>query len=316
MWWRNQRNYEFPYEWDKVIIKKKDIEFAWGPIGGGEVKIFEKIQIIIAAAEGGKGTIYLDDLSFEEIPLPKDPDAKPITKNIQNLSDKNIKNILDNSLSTMWRSKSKPEKQDLLIDFQFIKEIGGFVIHWDDLDFANDFDVSISNDKKNWEKVFAISDNKLARNFIYLKNVDARYVALNLTNSSREQGYAIKEIEVKDAQFSQSLNNFFTNVASYYPEGSFPKYFYDKQSYWTIIGVSEDLKEGLINEQGTIEADKTSFSIEPFIQLNNKLLTWKDVQLKQSLENKYLPIPSVTWIHPSLNLEIKAIAFGKPNSSA
>ena len=316
VWWKNQRNFDFPTDWEKITIKKREIEFAWGPIGGGEVKNFEKIQIIIAAAEGGKGTIYLDDLSFEEIPLPKDPDAKPITKNIQNLSDKNIKNIFDNSLSTMWRSKSKPEKQDLLIDFQFIKEIGGFVIHWDDLDFANDFDVSISNDKKNWEKVFTISDNKLTRNFIYLKNVDARYVTLNLTNSSREQGYAIKEIEVKDAQFSQSLNNFFTNLASYYPEGSFPKYFYDKQSYWTIIGVSEDLKEGLINEQGAIEVDKSSFSIEPFIQLNNKLLTWKDVQLKQSLENKYLPIPSVTWIHPSLNLEIKAIAFGEPNSSA
>ena len=210
----------------------------------------------------------------------------------------------------------KPEKQDLLIDFQFIKEIGGFVIHWDELDFATDFDISISNDEKNWDRVFTISDNKLTRSFIYLKNVDARYVKLNLTSSSRKQGYCIKEIEVKDAQFSQSLNNFFTNVASYYPKGSFPKYFYDKQSYWTIAGVSEDLKEALINEQGTIEVDKQSFSLEPFIQLNDKLLTWNDVQLNPSLENKYLPIPSVTWIHPSLNLEIKAIAFGKPNSSA
>ena len=44
VWWRNQRNYEFPYEWDKVIIKKKDIEFAWGPIGGGEVKTLKKFR--------------------------------------------------------------------------------------------------------------------------------------------------------------------------------------------------------------------------------------------------------------------------------
>src|SRR4030066_1439444 len=90
VWWKNQRNFDFPTDWEKITIKKRDIEFAWGPGGGGEAKNFEKIQIIIAAAEGGKGAIYLDDLSFEEIPLPKDPNAKPIIKNTQNLSDKNI----------------------------------------------------------------------------------------------------------------------------------------------------------------------------------------------------------------------------------
>jgi len=315
VWWKNQRNFDFPTDWEKITIKKRDIEFAWGPIGGGEVKNFEKIQIIIAAADGGKGTIFLDNLSFEEIPLPKDPNAKPIAYS-SSPSDKNLNSILDNNMSTLWRSKTKSNRQYLLIDFQFTKEIGGFVIHWDELDFASDFDISISNDRSNWEKVFTISKNNLTRNFIYLKNADARYVKLNLNKNSRKKGYALKEIEVKDILFSQSLNNFFTNVASYYSEGSFPKYFYDKQSYWTIVGVSEDLKEGLINEQGAIEVDKSSFSIEPFIQLNDQFLTWNDVQLKQSLENKYLPIPSVTWIHPSLNLDIKTFATGESNSSA
>jgi hypothetical protein len=314
VWWRNQRRFDFASEWEKITIKKRDVEFAWGPVSGGEVKNFEKIQIIIAAAEGGKGTIYLDDLSFEEIPLPKDPNAKPIVYS-SSPADNKLNTILDNNMSTAWRSKTKSNRQYLLIDFQYTKEIGGFVLHWDELDFASDFDISISNDRTNWEKVFTAPKNNLTRNFIYLKNADARYVKLNLKRSKRGKGYGIKEIEIKDAQFSQSLNNFFTEVAHYYKEGSFPKYFYDKQSYWTVVGVSEDLKEGLINEQGTIEVDKSSFSIEPFIQLDNKLLTWNDVQLKQSLENKYLPIPSVTWIHPSLNLEIKTVAFGRPDSS-
>ena len=316
VWWKNQRNYDFPNDWEKITIKKRDIEFAWGPIGGGEIKNFERIQIIIAAAEGGKGTIYLDELKIEEIPLLKDPNAKPIINHSFNSSDKNLINTWDNNFSTIWHSKSKPEMQDLLIDNQFIKEIGGLVLHWDELDFASNFDVSLSNDMKIWEKVFSAPKNKLNRNFIYLKNADARYIKLNLNKSSRNKGYSIKEIEIKDAAFSQDLNNFFTSVAHYYEEGSFPKYFYDKQSFWTVVGVSEDLKEGLINEQGTIEVDKTSFSIESFIRLNDKLLTWNDVQLKQSLENKYLPIPSVTWIHTSINLEIKALAFGKPNQSA
>jgi hypothetical protein len=315
VWWKNQRNFDFPSDWEKIIIKKRDIEFAWGPIGGGEVKNFEKLQIIIAAAEGGKGTIFLDDLGFEEIPLPNDLNAKPIVYS-SSPADNNLSAILDNKMSTLWRSKTKSNRQYLLIDFQFTKEIGGFVIHWDENDFASDFDISISNDRVRWEKVFGLSNNNLTRNFIYLKNADARYVRFNFTNNSRNKGYAIKEIEIKDIQFSQSLNNFFTKVAGYYKEGSFPKYFYDKQSYWTVIGVSEDLREGLINEQGTIEVDKASFSIEPFIQLKDQLITWNDVQLKQSLENNYLPIPSVTWVHPSFKLEIKTFADGEPNNSA
>lgn len=315
VWWKNQRNFDFPNDWEKITIKKRDIEFAWGPIGGGEIKNFEKIQIIIAAAEGGKGSIYLDDLGFEEINLPMDPNAKPVVYS-SSPADNNLSAILDNKMSTLWRSKTKSNRQYLLIDFQFTKEIGGFIIHWDEKDFASDFDISISNDRVRWERVFGLSNNNLIRNFIYLKNADARYVKFNFTNSSRKKGYAIKEIEVRDIQFSQNLNNFFTNVAKYYKEGSFPKYFYDKQSYWTIVGVSEDLKEGLINEQGTIEVDKTSFSLEPFLQFNDQLITWNDVQVKQSLENNYLPIPSVTWLHPSLNLEIKTFATGLQNNSS
>ena len=314
VWWKNQRRFDFPSEWEKITIKKKDIEFAWGPSGGGELKNFEKIQIIIAAADGGKGTIFLDNLSFEEIAPPKDPDAKPIYT--LNPIDENVEKIFDNNLSTFWKSKSKSSRQYLTIDFQFIKEIGGLVIHWDEFDFAKDFNISISSDRVNWESIFTISKNNLTTNFIYVKNADARYIKFSFIKSSRKKGYALKEIEIKDIQFSQSLNNFFTAVADYYPMGSFPKYFYDKQSYWTITGVSEDLKEALINEQGTIEVDKSSFSIEPFIQINDNLITWNDVQLKQSLENKYLPIPSVKWIHPSFSLDITAFATGKPNASS
>lgn len=201
------------------------------------------------------------------------------------------------------------------MDLQSVIEIGGLVVHWDDKDFAVNYDISISNDRVNWELVYSLADNKLNRNFIYLNNTDTRYIRLNLKKSNRNRGYSIKEIEIKSPQFSKSLNEFFSNIAHYDKEGCYPKYFYNKQSYWTIIGVSEDLKGALINEQGMIEVDKQSFSIEPFIQLNNHLITWNAVNIKQSLENNYLPIPTVKWMHSQLNLDITAFAYGEPNNS-
>lgn len=314
VWWRNQRNFEFPENWQKVTVKKRDIEFAWGPVGGGEVNNFERIQIIIAASEGGKGTIYLDDLFFEEIILPQNLDLKP-TISSSNSKDINLNYVIDSDLKTTWRSQSKPENQSLFLDLQYVREIGGLVLHWHESEITRDFNIAVSNDRVKWETIFSVNENLLAKNFVHLKDIDARYIKINLTKSLQKKGYALKEIEIKGPSFSQNLNEFFTNIAGYYKEGCFPKYFLNKQSYWTVLGVSEDLKEALINEQGAVEVDKSSFSLEPFIQLGDKLITWNDVTTNQFLEKKYLPIPSVNWLHKDVTLKIIAVAEGEPGNS-
>ncbi len=61
--------------------------------------------------------------------------------------------------------------------------------------------------------------------------------------SSKHYGYGIKNIKIEDYKFADNYNNFFKEIAAYYPKGFFPKYFYDIQSYWTLIGVSEDKKK-------------------------------------------------------------------------
>ncbi len=58
------------------------------------------------------------------------------------------------------------------------------------------------------------------------------------------------------------------------------------------------------------------FRVEPFIYSNNKLLTWADANITQSLEENYLPIPSVKWITKNLKLEIKTFAAGDTGNSS
>ncbi len=62
-----------------------------------------------------------------------------------------------------------------------------------------------------------------------------------------------------------------------------------------------------------VEIDKQNFSIEPFISIDGKLITWHDVQKEQSLEKNYLPVPSVLWNYEGLNLETKIFAAGEAN---
>ncbi|MBU2444834.1 MAG: hypothetical protein KJ666_04575, partial [Bacteroidetes bacterium] len=106
------------------------------------------------------------------------------------------------------------------------------------------------------------------------------------------------------------------NIAKDFPRGYFPRYFYEEKSYWTVIGVSSDVKEALINEDGMVEVDKERLSIEPMLSIDNKLITWNEADKKQSLEKNYLPIPNVVWDVNGLNLEIKAFAAGEANKNS
>ena len=81
------------------------------------------------------------------------------------------------------------------------------------------------------------------------------------------------------------------------------------------MGVNGSDKEGLLNEEGMLEIDKGSFSIEPFLYADGRLITWAQVLPVQELEQGYLPIPSVIWQHDPLVLRITAFATGAPDAS-
>jgi len=314
VWWHVNRSYEFPANWKLLTIRKRDISFAWGPRGGGELKKFYKIEIIISAAAGGKGTVYLDDLSFTKLPPPVTKVITPEVKASSTLEGK-PSNLFDNNFTTIWRS-GRSGNQILTLDFKYLREYGGIIINWDPLNYGTDFNIESSVDKKNWKLIYKARNEKRDKSFILLPDNESKYMRIVLLKSSSGKGYGIKEIEIENYKFTEDKNYFFEQVAKHYPKGYFPKYLSNIQTYWDIIGVNGDNKEGLINEEGIIETDKESFSVEPFIVINNKLITRNDVNIKQSLEDNYLPIPIVEWLNKKNRLQIKTFAGGDINASS
>ena len=79
VWWSNNRYFVFPREWRTVARSKRQICFAWGPLGDGvpqqydlkppgcrlgvEIHRVAAIEFAITAGSGGKGSIWIDDLS-------------------------------------------------------------------------------------------------------------------------------------------------------------------------------------------------------------------------------------------------------------
>jgi hypothetical protein len=68
VWWSVRREFEFPGDWRRVSVKKRQIEFAWGPIGPSPLpKTIDAIELVITAGTGGKGTVWFDDVEIREI---------------------------------------------------------------------------------------------------------------------------------------------------------------------------------------------------------------------------------------------------------
>ncbi|MBN1154340.1 discoidin domain-containing protein [candidate division KSB1 bacterium] len=313
VWWRIFRNYEFPRIWQKITIKKRDIDFAWGPVEDRSLSSFDKVEFIVSSVTGGKGTIFIDELVFLNKPEPVKPTANPLLT--VSSAHKSAHFMMDDDGRTAWKSALQPDSQRIDIDLKQVSEFGGLIIVWDQDDYARIYDILLSDDGVTWEIVYKVTHGKGGRSYVYLKDSEARYLRLRLHESSHGQGYSIRELTIKDIDFSESPEKFFAHIAADHPRGYYPRYLYNEQSYWTIVGVTGDRDEALINEEGMVEVDKGCFSIEPFLYYRDHLITWNDVHTQQYLVDDYLPIPSVLRVNEDLQLEAKAFAHGEADHS-
>jgi hypothetical protein len=173
--------------------------------------------------------------------------------------------------------------------------VGGLVIDWDSLDYATAYDVFLSDDGNEWTPAYSVGHGNGHRDYVPMHDREGRFFRLDLKTSSRGRGYCIRRLAFQGPGFSDSPNDLFRRIASDAPPGYFPKYYRDRQSYWTIMGVSGDSKKALMNEEGQVEIEKGGFSVEPFLYIDNRLVTWSDVTTTQDLLDGYIPFPQVTW---------------------
>ncbi len=320
VWWVSNRNYNFPEEWKKIRIRKRHIDFAWGPTSDQKLKRVDRIEFTIASFVGGKGTIWIDDLRFE--PLPPETAIYPLPVVTTSSGEQNHSPdfMVDPSEETYWQSKGK-EEQYVIIDFKARREFGGLQINWLKESYAKSFDVLLSDDGKKWEKVYSVLSNQGDVSFIRLPEAEAKYLRINLGKSNSGKGFAIRNIKFLDVKNSLTLNDFLIYAAKNSPPGNYPRYFSEQASYWTVTGVNNDVKEALINEEGMVEVDKAQFSLEPMIKMGDSLYNWSNVKPVQTMGASENPrefnfIPSVTWLCNDLKFVTGVTASGEANKNS
>ena len=284
VWWVNNRNYDFPKDWKKIKIKKRHIQFAWGPTSDQSLQRIDRIEFTIASVVGGKGTIWIDDLKFEELPPETQIYPQPSVTASSFIDEHPSDLILDTNASSYWQSDGVKD-QSVFIDFKTRREFGGLIIGWKKDLQSKSFDILLSEDGNNWEKVYSVFSNKSDVSFIRLPEAEARFLKINLIESNSDTNFGIREIDFLEVKSSLTVNDFLLYAAntnsSHWTD--FPRYFSKIASYWTVIGVNNDVKEALINEDGMVEVEKAGFSIEPMVRTKD-IYNWAIDQNNQSLE--------------------------------
>jgi hypothetical protein len=98
--------------------------------------------------------------------------------------------------------------------------------------------------------------------------------------------------------------------------GLYPRWLAGEQVYWTVVGAPDDEREAVLSEDGALEVEKEAFTLEPFLWLGDRLVTWRDVRSTQSLAEGELPLPSVRWEAGDAALEVRAFAAGPAGGSS
>ena len=302
VWWYNNRNFDFPSDWKRYIVRKQNIQFAWGPTGDTAFEEFDFIEFTIASSKGGSGTIFIDELFLEKIP---EEDTLKIV-----VYPEFLKPILQTRNGSIISIKEK--NFEFIVGFNKPYEVGGIKIVFNN-NFSKDLKIFESVDSLNWNSVLSVSNSTKNNLILQFRELETKYLKFSI---SAKNGIKISELKIFDYSFAETKNQIFVELGKTKFSKFLPDYFSNKASYWTVVGMDSDFKEALIDWNGMIEIDKNQFSILPFVESNNKILTHHHFQKKQYLEKSYLPIPVVEWHSKNLCVTIKTFSIGIPNKSS
>ncbi|PZQ29409.1 MAG: coagulation factor 5/8 type domain-containing protein, partial [Stenotrophomonas acidaminiphila] len=315
VWWVNRPKYEYPTAWTPVRYKQRHIDKAWGPDPDRTLRTSAKLEFTVYNNAGGKGSVCFDQLTFQ--PLPVD-DGTPLTGRASAsvaFPAGAAALAIDGKADTAWSADLHGEKDpQLTLDLGKLREFGGLVLRWKPEQHASDYLVQLSDDGVRWRDARTVVDGNGGNDYLALPESEARYVRLTIGDGPG-RSFALAELEVKPLAFAAHPNDLIKAMAAESPKGWFPRGFSGEQPYWTIVGLDGGREQGLIGEDGAIEIAKGGISVEPFVQVDGRWIGWSDVQATQSLQDRYLPMPTVAWKHPDFALATTAFATGKPGDS-
>ena len=310
VWWWRRNGFEPTRDSTTVVLRKANLEFAWGPKSGGEPDRIAAVEIAIAAGEGGAGRLWIEDLRIEaRDPAATQPRIRAVTAS-SCAAGHEPERICDGNAKGGWMPAANDPNPWLQLDFGMTCEWGGVVV--DFADVASSCRLLASNDGLEWQVLASDPGGGATRSWLRTSDGEGRYARVEFAAAS---ALSIVRAGVVPLEQAVSPARYVAARARMEQRGLFPRHLLNEQAYWALVGADGDEHKGLLSEDGALEVDAESFSIEPFLWTDRGLVTWADVERRLELVDGCLPIPSVEWRTDDLRLRITAFANGEAGAS-
>ncbi len=314
VWWSVRRDFVFPREWKRLSIKKRHLDFAWGPKGGGDIHRVSAIEFAVTAGSGGSGQVWIDQIELVPLAAAREIPADLLVRASTEDPAHAAALAVDGNLNTAWepRQESSPW---LSVDLGSSTEYSALYLTWVDGRHATDYVVETSEDGLVWVTLREVSGADGGFDPLHLPESSSRFVRLRVLRAFGTEPVALAEMLLQPVDWAESRVAFFERLATRVPRGHVPRGMLGEQAYWTVVGIDADPREALLGEDGALEFGAGLGSIEPFLHDGERLFTWADGRIDQTLAEGYLPIPTVRWQLPGWELRETAFATGRPGAS-
>jgi len=296
VWRHTKEGLRLPQHWKRMRVESRDIDFAWGPASGTGISKLGSLEFAIVAREGGKGTVWIAGVDIEDC----DPREAPTVTASSALPGFEAQAALS---GPGWKPRADDLRPWIVIDSLQPRLIGGLTVDWLDTAPAAGFRVRASSGGRRWTTVHAAARAGGKRTNVYLPGLKTRFLRLELMEASPGAALHLQSFE-----FSRSIHAFWYHVVDAEARGWHPRWLHREQSLWTPVGTSHGTHCALMNDDGMVEVGQGSFSIEPMLSIDERLITWADVESRQELLQDWMPVPSTIWETEQWRLRIQAAA--------
>jgi hypothetical protein len=300
VWWLRRPELLVTAGWTRLRFRSTDLAYAWGPIGGGAPRGIAALEIAFTAGQGGHGWIALDNLTLTPLAAPVADSVPPRMMASTSASGTSAQALIGAHDATSptassaaraaaWRSGADG-RQSLALDFGGTRQLSALMLDWSTTDWAMDYDIEGSDDGHAWTLAHTVRGSASGRRFVHLPRMETSRLRLVMRRSSRGKGYALDAIRVLSDSAAFTRSAFLERVAQASAPGRWPRPLSAQQSYWTVIGLPFDARDALFSEDGSVESRPGSFSLEPSMRVDGRILTWNDGTTTHALDGGSAPI--------------------------
>lgn len=310
VWWMNRPAFQAPAASTDLLVRKRQIGFAWGPTDQRELQRAATLEFVVARQEGGAGELCFERLELRTLPAPAPAGAGSAAASS---ALEPAARAFDGDAATAWIS-ARAGLQHWQVDFGGPREFSGVLLRWAAGARASDFDLQLSDDGRSWRTLHRVRASQREVLPLWLPDSEARYLRVLMRDGPKPR-YALAEVQVMDPAQWPTLDAALHAMAQVEPRGRYPRAYLGEQNYWTLVGVDAGAaNSALMSEDGALEPRRAGPSIEPFvIDGGGRVVgTWAGVDATHTLRDGYLPLPQVRWSGHGYTLDVEAGADGPP----